>query len=188
MEPEKKKKRLEDEYELEGYEIIDERAELAKVRKQAERQTRKELRTMTDDQRAELKSQAFQHIALWGVASAAMLSFLLIFAFFPDIPSRGELLLIGLVSVGTSMLFGGLAFNKWTQVAQDLREGEVNYAEGTITLDIRSSRRSNSGYKLSVGRHTFDISKKLFLSLSNHQPYRVYYSPRSRFVLGAEPL
>jgi hypothetical protein len=63
----------------------------------------------------------------------------------------------------------------------------VDFAEGKVYMDIQHPRE-RPRYILSVGPEKFSVPKDLFLSLSNRQEYRVYYSPHSRYVLGADPL
>jgi hypothetical protein len=179
MEPEKKKKRLEDEYL-----IIDEQEEEARAREEEEQRVYEELSIMQDDQRAELKAQMFKYIS-----RRALIALVVCLGIF-SMTSRnnplgaGSLALAFLIIAVGILIVGAIALNKWTQVTQELRDGVVNYVEGGIALDIVGGNT----YRLSVGDQTFVIPKKLFLSLSDHQFYRVYYAPRSRFVLGAEPL
>jgi hypothetical protein len=181
MEPEKRK-RLEDEFM-----IIDEDEELQQAEKQKRVPVERKSHEMTPKQRASLMSQAKKAIGQWLLGAGVAFVFFILTA----ISSAGGAGGGGLVAlvIGLCLAFIlGIAGYKWNQADSDLRSGRVEYREGVISLDVLGGGQGGATYKVSIEGETFMISKELFLSLSNHQPYRVYYAPKSRFILGIEPV
>ncbi|MFN8371646.1 MAG: hypothetical protein U0694_02040 [Anaerolineae bacterium] len=168
MEPEKRK-RVEDEFI-----IIDEQEELRKVTAQAELKAEESLNQMTDVQLTELRSQ---RASQWYIALsiAALIVAVIIFLWTPD--PLGLTRAIAWLLVVVSVIVMGYGLLKRSQIDSDLRSSRIDYLEGIISLHNR--RAPHQHLFLSIAGDTFEITESMFLSLSNHQPYRVFYAPQS---------
>jgi hypothetical protein len=181
MEPEKRK-RLEDEFV-----IIDEDAELRKEGKQKRIPVERELHVMTRAQQESLRSQAKKAISQWLIGAGIAFLFVIVTAV-SSAGGAGSGGLVALVVAGFLAFTLGIAGYIWSKADSDLRGKRVEYREGVISLDVQGGGQGGASYKVSIEGETFMISKELFLSLSNHQPYRIYFAPKSRYILGTEPL
>ncbi|MFN8371645.1 MAG: hypothetical protein U0694_02035 [Anaerolineae bacterium] len=182
MQPEKRK-RVEDEFV-----IIDEQEEMRRAAKEAEQRARLELQTMTYSQHETLKSQRSKIVGQWALAVGLSVFFMLLMSGSLSSQRDGSMIFFWLIIGGFGLFSGIVGLMKWGQFNADLERGKVEYVEDIIALDVQGGGRSGPTYKLRVGYETFTISREMFLSLSNHQPYRVFYAPQSRVVVGAEPL
>jgi hypothetical protein len=181
MEPEKRK-RLEDEFV-----IIDEEAELCKGAKQKQLSVERTLHEMTHAQQESLRAQAKKTISQWLLGAGVAFVFFILTAV-SSAGGAGGGGLVALVIAGFLAFILGIAGYTWNKADSDLRGKRVEYREGDISLDVQGGGQGGAIYKLNIEGETFMISKELFLSLSNHQPYRIYFAPKSRYVLGTEPL
>lgn len=111
-------------------------------------------------------------------------------------------LMIGVLSaivVGLGMRAGGLLlpvmaallvisafsfiFSKARRLMQDLGENRILAAEGRVDLSIQG----DYDYFLLVEKQRFRLKQKdIFLTFKNGDPYRIYYTPRSRQILSVE--
>lgn len=68
---------------------------------------------------------------------------------------------------------------------KDLRENEVRVAEGRIEL---SDKHEQNGIKyfLRVDKQRFLIKKEKYFALKNGDPYRIYYTPRTKRIVAVE--
>ena len=144
-----------------------------------------EPRVMTLQQRAELQEIVNGRIRLWTASAFAVgsLSLLLIV-----LPRNGVEWLLGLFIFGFVTFSAFTALYKRHLLSLDLHADKLASLEGEITLDVLTNNRGGVGYRLQVEGLEFAISKETFLSLSNHQSYRVYYAPHSKIYFDAEPL
>ena len=75
------------------------------------------------------------------------------------------------------------AFSKSRWLIEDLRENRILAAEGRVDLSIQG----DYDYFLLVEKQRFRLRKKdTFLTFKNGDPYRIYYTPRSRQILSVE--
>jgi hypothetical protein len=68
----------------------------------------------------------------------------------------------------------------------DLHADEVEMVEGLIALDIINRGKNGVAYILDIEDLSFNIRKTVFLAFKNGDPYRLYYAPHSKLLLGAE--
>jgi hypothetical protein len=87
------------------------------------------------------------------------------------------------ILVGGMLLLG--AALTWQKHSQDIRDGRVSEITGPIHLKIATGRSTNCS--LSIGGQRFAVLPKVILALRDGEPYRVYYAPRSKIFLAAEP-
>lgn len=73
------------------------------------------------------------------------------------------------------------------QSTQDLLAGEVASAEGFVRRTVHRSNKSTS-YYYKLDKLSFSVSGTAYNALVEGLRYRVYYLPRSKKLLGIEPL
>ncbi len=89
-----------------------------------------------------------------------------------------------------NMVFSGICsgvliavtIHNCSQIYQDLAEGRVLTAVGKISLRIMPAK--NLRYKIQLGKLELAIPDALYHGLNNGKRYRVYYTPRSRTLVG----
>lgn len=74
---------------------------------------------------------------------------------------------------------------KLRRLRHDLREAAVLAAEGRIDLAL-DARQNKVEYFLRVEGIRFPISKSNLLALKNGDPYRIYYTPRTKRIVAVE--
>lgn len=92
------------------------------------------------------------------------------------------------VLVGIGAFFLGLAALIWARSSRtraDLRENRVAEAEGRVDLVVNSGQYA-ANYFLRVGDIRFTVKQNAFLAFKNGDPYRIYYTPRSKRILSVE--
>jgi hypothetical protein len=99
------------------------------------------------------------------------------------------------VSLPVNLLLFSLPFialrvmnHRLQQLAQDLREGRVEAAEGCIALDSEQPLRRVYRAAVTIRQIPLALHPRVARHFDPEQAYRVYYAPRSRILLGAEPL
>jgi hypothetical protein len=141
---------------------------------------------MTHQQREELKAQFMQHNLEWLLVGAVLWIAAIVMLFVSDLGNIRWLVALTIIAVGLlPMIVGG---RKWQQVNLDLQGEVVEYLDGVVSTYTQSAGRNGKTFHLSIASEKFMIPKDLFLSINRGESYRVYYSPHSRFVVGAEPL
>ncbi|MCC7446910.1 MAG: hypothetical protein IT324_05800 [Anaerolineae bacterium] len=96
--------------------------------------------------------------------------------------------------VGIFLIIGAIwVLPKWNVYAVlDTDPSGVTSATGIINLDIEDHRSITNGtvvkYFLRVSGYSFQISKEILLTLKNGEQYQVYFTPRSKMFLSAEPI
>ncbi len=73
-------------------------------------------------------------------------------------------------------------------LARDLCEGRVEVAEGPVALDPEQPLRRAYRAAMTVHQTPLAVHPRLAQHFEPHRHYRVYYAPRSRILLAAEPL
>lgn len=72
-------------------------------------------------------------------------------------------------------------------VFRDMNERVVANVEGYIRLDLfRTLFSARPNYTVLTGEERFEIDKATFLTFKNHEPYILYYTPRTKILLSAE--
>ena len=61
---------------------------------------------------------------------------------------------------------------------------DLNGCEGRVRLDIINERGLQ--YKIGIGDIELFVKKEVFLAFKNGDPYRIYYTPRTKKILSAE--
>lgn len=95
--------------------------------------------------------------------------------------------LLGLALIGMLSLFGVWFFFAAYRHLAEIRAGRVDILEGVVITEMRRSDKS-VGYYYRVGDQRFSVSNKAYDALIDGRSYRVYYMPRSRTLVGIEPL
>lgn len=105
-----------------------------------------------------------------------------------DVVAPNDLMIL-FVLVGLPILIGvAMQTPKWLNSNTDLRNGETAYVEGRIWQEIqgRNGIYAKQNYLLHIEDMTFEVEQDIFLAFRNGDPYRIYYGPRSKTILGAE--
>ncbi len=77
---------------------------------------------------------------------------------------------------------------RWNFFNQDMREARAASYTGPISLDIQGVNAGRARYLVSFGDEKLEISKEQLLALQNGSTYTVYFAPRTKIFLGADPL
>lgn len=98
----------------------------------------------------------------------------------------GEAWIVLLCFGGFDVLFSGIILWSIWRTITDLREGKVMIREGQVRRTVvRGSKSSSYYYVLNDLR--FSVSAAGYAALVEGRPYRLYYLPRSKTLLGIEP-
>lgn len=99
------------------------------------------------------------------------------------------------VSLPVNLLLFSLPFialrvmnRRLQHLTHDLREGRVEAAEGPVALDSEQPFRRVYRAAVTVRRTPLAVHPQVARHFEPEQAYRVYYAPRSRILLAAEPL
>jgi hypothetical protein len=99
-------------------------------------------------------------------------------------PSRlAAYILIGVTGL---LLACVIALNKLDQVEKDLHLKQPHVVTGKIMLRAVDRRTSGDGYKLIIGQIELLIPRCVYKALEDGKKYRVYYTPKTRTLLGVE--
>lgn len=77
--------------------------------------------------------------------------------------------------------FGFICFLNAYRFYTDATKGMASTVEGRVNLLINGRR-----YSVVVENMKFDLKQKAFLAFKNGDPYRVYYTPKTKVLLSAE--
>ena len=139
---------------------------------------------LTGQQRVRLKAKAKSFLILSAVvclvAGLAILWIVGTFDLVTGIFLFGLVLLLGSVLIGPRYL-------DWKE---DINSDRVAKICDCVFLDIqyRRGRFGNINFRLTIGLHTFDISKDALLSFENGQNYCLYYAPKTKAILSVEKM
>jgi hypothetical protein len=174
MQPEKRRLKLE-----EDFIIGDEEAEL-------QRTVALDRHRMTPRQRSELKSQIMPTLivlSLWVLVASFPLAALLIGRFRPHLHDP----VVGMIALALGAFYllttGSVIYIMWAFYA-DVRQGIVKHIEGQA--HIKTILRRN--HELWIGQQSFRLPRTLRSGVKDREHYRVYYTPRSKKLVGIEPL
>ena len=79
------------------------------------------------------------------------------------------------------------ALKPWSQYSRDLRDRQVERAEGRVVQNPKQRGRYTS-YSIQIAGQEFKVEGRVMLAFQNGGQYRVYYTPNSRTVVSAEPI
>lgn len=103
--------------------------------------------------------------------------------FYVTVPNKVPIIGIILVFAGTTATH---FFWKSRRFGTDLRNGETNFTEGRVQLDVDNAGRRDMYYTLAIQDIVFRVKKRAFLAFKNGDPYCIYYAPHSKTILSAE--
>lgn len=144
---------------------------------------------LSDRQRDDLLSVAHQirSFELLVYLAAAIVAVLVIL----DGIRRGDTLSSRVVMLGVlGVIVYGLemVIQRYTsRYRLDAQAERIATRQGQVLLDIRQSSNS-ANYMVSVSGEKFNVARDAFFAFKNGDPYVLYYAPRSRRLLSAEPL
>ncbi|MEQ8675640.1 MAG: hypothetical protein RLP44_00630 [Aggregatilineales bacterium] len=145
---------------------------------------------------SDLQTRRLQNRRLmWGLATAGALLMLLL-----GIVSLVVLLGIGAGSDGgIFVVFGFVGFLwtallwqmplKWWHANQELQAGDVQQSEGRIRQNMSKvpiGMVQPTKYYIEQGENKFEVSKDVFFTFKNGDPYTLYYTPKTKFLVGAQ--
>ncbi|GEM_PF-3037745 len=134
---------------------------------------------LTSEQAKTLSNQAAQARAGFVVSAAAFIGAIIGSA----LGLQGGIALAVLIG---SAVIGLFLLSMWWAYSDDARKHHVESVEGAVRLSLSDSGQGASNYKIRIGKQEFGVSKKKFLAIKNGDPYRIYYLPRSKKLLGIE--
>ncbi len=76
------------------------------------------------------------------------------------------------------------AMERWNQYRKDLAENRTAVIEGRVKIKVFHYKEPK--YKISIEDVRFEVSKEIFLTFKNGDPYIIYYAPYSNKLLSAE--
>jgi hypothetical protein len=139
--------------------------------------------TLTERQRAKLKRALLRDAILYGALEVLLVGILvLIIANALRLRTEVNPLILAVFLLAAS-LYPIYIVRQTLATRADLAAGQVQMAAGRVQLlDV-----GRGNYRLEVGKQSFSVSKKLYGTLVNERYYRVYYTPRLKTILSAEP-
>jgi hypothetical protein len=78
---------------------------------------------------------------------------------------------------------------KFWRANQELDSGEVAVSEGRIRQDMSTVHVGMihpTHYYIEQGDNRFEVSKEMFFTFKNGDPYTLYYTPQTKFLVGAQ--
>jgi hypothetical protein len=112
--------------------------------------------------------------------------FTAVFAFGFDYESIVDLI-CGAIFFGLGTLLVGVdLIRRWSPVKQDLAEGSIRSASGVVVL-LPVQPQAKIG-KLAIGGEIFKLDMDGYLRFKHLDTYTIYYAPRSKVILSAEPM
>ncbi|MFN8565797.1 MAG: hypothetical protein U0703_30125, partial [Anaerolineae bacterium] len=72
------------------------------------------------------------------------------------------------------------------RLRSDVNEDQVMSTEGRVDLSMRGRSSNNVECTIRVGDMRFRVKQQVFLAMKNGDPYRLYFSRRSKRLLSAE--
>ncbi len=92
---------------------------------------------------------------------------------------------IPLAVVAVTLAFAAYVGLRALKLGADLRDERPAEVEGRIDLSMNAAQYAAS-YFLRVGKARFPLKKQPFFALKNGDPYRIYYTRRSKRILSVE--
>jgi len=102
------------------------------------------------------------------------------------VPCVGGTVILGLLTA----LAAGLAVRKWIAIRSDVDDGAVMALEGPARHRAVGGMVGRYGavYQLVIQETRFELPKDTLSIFREDATYRIYYAPRSKIILSAEPL
>lgn len=131
----------------------------------------------SNGQHARLRSQWNTEVSLAVLFTLVPIVLLAALLLTTHLPAATVIPVIALFTPLVVLLFAAFMV-KALRLRADLRDDQVLSAEGRISLQLE--------YFLNVGDKRFPLKERAFLAFKNGDPYRVYYSQRSKRLLSVE--
>jgi hypothetical protein len=102
--------------------------------------------------------------------------------------NTGVFLLFLLVAFVTSLTPFGIilymGYSEWKVIKAELKEGRVKAKKGKVILHPVGGGQC----PITIGRSRFKLHYQAYLRFRHLDPYIIYYTPKSRIILSAEPM
>lgn len=109
----------------------------------------------------------------------------LVFLFFTGAADEDGWILLAMFMFVDVLVGGLILWSLWHTIG-DLREGRVQMSEGRVQRIVVRGNKSVS-YYYALNNIRFSVSTAGYNALVEGRPYRIYYLPRSKTLLGIEP-
>lgn len=138
---------------------------------------------LTERQRVRLKRALLREALLYGAVEVLLVGILvLIIANALRMHTEPNLPLLAIFLLAAS-LYPIYIVRQTRATHADLAAGHVPMAAGRINLlDV-----GRGNYRLEVGNQSFNVSRQVYATLVDERYYRIYYTPRLKTILAAEP-
>jgi hypothetical protein len=141
-------------------------------------------RKLSEAQRARLQRSLLREAVLYGVAEAVIVVILLIAisATLQESEDVPAIILLGLALL--SSIYPIYMVVRYRATRAELTAGMVERATGRVSMD----KREGGIYRMEIGSRSFAIRKTVREAFEDGGQYHVYYAPRTKTILSAEPL
>lgn len=78
-----------------------------------------------------------------------------------------------------------ILWGSFIRFTNDIHENQVESLSGRVILDTDQNRRN---FTLTIDQEKFKLSRKVYLRFKHLDTYTIYYAPRTRIILSAEPV
>lgn len=141
---------------------------------------------LTPRQMHQLNKARAQAVTLWAFPTIiAVIGMLIWLVISPTSLGALERLIpfaIGALVIAGAYFYGGLNSQR---LEADMRDPQISTVEGPVELIVGGTQYGVT-YMMKVGGKPFQLKKDTFFALKNGDPYRVYYTARSKQLLGVE--
>jgi hypothetical protein len=133
-------------------------------------------------QKQAIRLKSARNSEIYRLVLPAFVSLLIALGFFRYTASIIVFLTVVAIAILMMLAINGPKLYRWRA---DLLEEAILSAEGRIYLSL-DTRRKKVGYFLRLGGVWLSIDKAKFLALKNGDPYRIYYTRRTKHILAVE--
>ena len=134
---------------------------------------------------------------MWGVATAGSVFMLLLGIFAVGMivqmglgvsDDGGMFLPVAVVGLLWAAFLWKMPLN-WWHANQELEAGDVQQSDGRIRQKISRvpiGMIQPTKYYIEQGENRFEVNKDVFFTFKNGEPYTLYYTPQTKFLVGAQ--
>jgi hypothetical protein len=138
---------------------------------------------LSKGQRAKLRRALLREAILYGALEVLLVGLVaLLIANAIRQRTEGSLIFLALFLLA-ALIYPIYIARQYRATRADLDAGKVQMVAGRVQLlDV-----GRGNYRLEVGNRSFNLNKKVYSTLVNERHYRIYYTPRLKTILSAEP-
>lgn len=96
---------------------------------------------------------------------------------------------LGCIMTLPAAYMGFIPFIHWLRVGADIEQGKILKTCGVVIQSNRALHRGDRDLQyIRIDQQKFAISGEHFFALKNGEPYCIYYSPRTKYILSVKSI